>query len=409
MASKVQPGQSVSFSASLRNDTIDMIDWWKRGGWKRDHHPQGAPDHDTRIYLKNASAANRRQGEVLKIGSFLTTAVNINGLNTFSGSIPTASDDDIAVLIQDAPYSSDQVAVAQVSGVVPALVDIQTSGDRWANIDPNSAILVSSTIPGRFRVLYAPTGTGEQSCVILLNALSGERSVMYSVIQKTSGGSTLGDWNASSGAGFVGQSGISGVSDIWRGTIGFYRKTGIEQLAGIEYDIAEPDKHANGTFTVSANLRLRFSFLFHVRIEVASGSGTWPNKTYNSDSYTCTTSHYHTIDLPDIDYVTRGPQLDLRLYEKSADSAIAVATNDDTGERSWGFHYPHNTNDNEREYSHFWEFDYNFEANKRYSLRAIATGLNNDGVLSKLSFLRENGFSFLRVTNLGSHQTTEVL
>lgn len=97
----------------------------------------------------------------------------------FNGTVPTETTDTVAVLLEPIKYADTGYFPAQVTGVVPALVDMQTSGDRWAVVDPDSPVLKSATSSGTFPILHAPTGTGEKDCVILLDRSTAPTGVKF--------------------------------------------------------------------------------------------------------------------------------------------------------------------------------------------------------------------------------------
>jgi hypothetical protein len=178
---KVSANDPFVPSASMHNATVDLLNAAKRKalGGGREVFTGGDKEICSRVRLKNVSAANRRRGEVLKIGALATTSIDIAGMQAFEGSVPTATTDNVAVLLEKINYSSDDIGLAQLMGVTPAIVDMQTSGDKWAVIDPSSAVLKSATSSGMFPILHAPSGTGEKDCVILMDRATAPTGVAF--------------------------------------------------------------------------------------------------------------------------------------------------------------------------------------------------------------------------------------
>ena len=78
--------------------------------------------------------------------------------------------DDFDYLITLEPIQDGGAGRAATSGIVFARVDIQTSGDGFANVVDGSTDLESTDASGKFKIIQAEsTGTGVKSCIVRFN------------------------------------------------------------------------------------------------------------------------------------------------------------------------------------------------------------------------------------------------
>lgn len=202
MGEKVSPGSPLRIGSNDWNGMLDMLAWWKRHyGTMGASQPKAAtkyPDVLNRAFIKNNSAANRRQGEILKLGSILTSAIKWKGMNYYAGTIPASAADRIGVLLEAIDYSSSNVGLVQVAGIAPAWVDMTASGDGWCYPDGTNAVLKSAK-SGIYRIAYAPSGTGEKQCLVDLEPQWTLFGKAGSSISKGSTG-TITIWGGASGS-----------------------------------------------------------------------------------------------------------------------------------------------------------------------------------------------------------------
>lgn len=161
-AGKASPGSPFRPPpAQIWNNMVDA-----GNAWAIDQLSNGVPN-PTRpratdiIKIQNTSGAARRTGEVLKISGKALDAITAEHI-WLLGIEPTA---DCYFGILKKPVADDGIEQLQVSGVCLALVDIQDVDHTRANVAAASYILESSN-SGPLEILYAPSSTGEQTCVV---------------------------------------------------------------------------------------------------------------------------------------------------------------------------------------------------------------------------------------------------
>jgi len=169
MAAKIKKGQfptAVEF-----NRHVDASDYVHARFLLGDGRPRQPAARDTSyISVKNASGADRRQGEILEFtGLELTDLTHRQAMLT--GNSPTLAN-GFGVL--QSPLASGEFAPdCQVTGVSVALVNILDADDRYARPIASTYVLQSAGI-GPVRIIWKPSGTGEKTCAVHLLGVTGE-------------------------------------------------------------------------------------------------------------------------------------------------------------------------------------------------------------------------------------------
>lgn len=113
------------------------------------------------IKAKNTSGASRRLGEILRIsGKAIETVTDEN--KWLLGVEPT--DDGYFGILKE-PAASNGLASLQVSGCCMALVNV-TDADHKRAMPVEGEYVLQSGSSGPIELLYAPSGTGEKTCVV---------------------------------------------------------------------------------------------------------------------------------------------------------------------------------------------------------------------------------------------------
>lgn len=113
------------------------------------------------IKAKNTSGAARRLGEILRIdGKAIDTVTDEN--KWLLGVSPT--DDGYFGILKE-PAAISGIASLQVSGCCMALVNI-TDADHKRAMQVDGEYVLQSGSSGPIELIYAPSGTGEKTCVV---------------------------------------------------------------------------------------------------------------------------------------------------------------------------------------------------------------------------------------------------
>jgi hypothetical protein len=114
------------------------------------------------VKIKNETSTALRAGEIVGLdGSPISPLVR--GFPWFTGKVPTDAK-PLAVMLEDVPNDSNAFGLAQISGVCPALVNLNEATDRWAHMLDGQDVLKGDYFWGDVRILWSPGGTGEKLC-----------------------------------------------------------------------------------------------------------------------------------------------------------------------------------------------------------------------------------------------------
>lgn len=131
----------------------------------------GGSDSNT-VIVRNNSGADRRRGDILEF-----TGLDLSDLSDdlpwMIGGSPTLAN-AFCVLLHDLPSAApDNYGRGSAHGVVKAYVNITNTAHRYAAPAASNYVLQSAAI-GPVRIMWQPGSTGEQTCLVLLNGVTGE-------------------------------------------------------------------------------------------------------------------------------------------------------------------------------------------------------------------------------------------
>jgi len=131
--------------------------------------PSNTFDFDNHeIKLKNSTGGALTRGSVLEIGDYIPTTYN-RSHRWFDGTTPSSPKVATAILAE--PATSNKVAIAKITGVIEARVNVTDEDHGFASITASSNVLTSQS-NGTIRILHKPSGTGELMCWVLLPSQS---------------------------------------------------------------------------------------------------------------------------------------------------------------------------------------------------------------------------------------------
>ena len=157
-----------------------------------------------RIRLKNISGADRRKGEILRVGDYLLTDLT-KDLIWHKGELHDGTDAQLAVLLE--ALTQNEIGPAQILGACPALVNFTHADQRYARPAASNDVLQADAL-GQVRVLHkGGSGTGEKECIVLLG---DGRFLGFGVPPSDIAKGTSGTVNFYAGLG--GSEGASGVT-----------------------------------------------------------------------------------------------------------------------------------------------------------------------------------------------------
>lgn len=160
MTDKAQSGDDLRITAAGWNKSIDAGDYYERVK-RLGEGVTSQPFSIAPIKVRNNTGADRRAGEVVGIGSLLLDELT-NNYMWFGSSSPTECE-PFGVYIHATP--NGKIGSVSVAGACKALVDINDECHRFANVADGEYVLQSDDT-GPVRIIYAPAGTGEKTCLV---------------------------------------------------------------------------------------------------------------------------------------------------------------------------------------------------------------------------------------------------
>lgn len=152
------------------------------------------------IKVKNTSGASRRRGEVLRIsGKAIETVTDEH--RWLLGVEPT--DDGYFGILKE-PAADTKLASIQVAGCCMALVNMTDETHKRATTVEGEYVLQSCS-NGPLELMYAPTGTGEKTCLVKFDNGYREHVVVldedlaaasHSLTGATNAMATVCEWNS---------------------------------------------------------------------------------------------------------------------------------------------------------------------------------------------------------------------
>lgn len=194
MPGKIQKGEFPK--AAEFNRHVDASDYVHSRFLMGDGRPRQPAARDTSyVAVKNASGADRRQGEILEFtGLELTDLTHRQAMLT--GNSPTLAN-GFGVL-QSPLASNDFTPDCQVAGVTVALVNVTDTAHRYAQATASTYVLQSALF-GPARILWKPSGTGEKTCAVILWPFDATRAFVGkadAAIALNATNGTVSEWDA---------------------------------------------------------------------------------------------------------------------------------------------------------------------------------------------------------------------
>lgn len=196
MHNKLSPRSSVTkFSIKMYNETVDMLAWWRKQQRSTGSSVIRAAKQAGIIWVENASGEDMDQFDVLGLDvPLISPTDNLPEFSkqvTFSGIMPDSDEHRGRFCVLQQPLAVGKIGRAIVSGVTPARVYINDEADEFADVTTDEATRLDSGSFG-VRVLWKPTGTGEQLCTVRLGDTNWQRPFECKDKMPTSGSVSAG-------------------------------------------------------------------------------------------------------------------------------------------------------------------------------------------------------------------------
>jgi hypothetical protein len=191
MHNKLPPRSSVtSFSIKMYNETVEMLAWWRKQQRSTGSQVIRSTKQAGIVWVQNDSGEDLDQFDVLGLDiPLISPDDNLPEFSkqvTFSGIMPDSDEHRGRFCVLQQPLGVDKIGRAVVSGVTPARVYINDTADEYADVTTNEATRLDSG-PFGARVLWKPTGTGEQLCTVRLGDSNWQRPFECKAAMPTSG------------------------------------------------------------------------------------------------------------------------------------------------------------------------------------------------------------------------------
>lgn len=123
------------------------------------------------VKVKNGTGTLLRAGEVVELDGLSLDDVT-RGFPWFDADIPDETR-PFAILLEGIADSASAIGLAQISGCCPALINVQATTDRWAQVISGQDTLQGHRFCGQVRLLHTPGGTGEQLMWVMFQNCPG--------------------------------------------------------------------------------------------------------------------------------------------------------------------------------------------------------------------------------------------
>ncbi|MDD4889065.1 MAG: hypothetical protein PHU85_03975 [Phycisphaerae bacterium] len=173
---KVNAGSELRFSAKTYNALIDAAKWYADSQGVGSSSAPRSAGKSPFIKVQNNTGKDLDAGAVVKLGEpVFDPADGAQALASFKNNVwflgevatPGASD-ALAMFLEATPI--DGVGLAAVSGAWPVLLNVQSEGDKRADVTDDDPTTLTTGSRGPFQVVWAADGTGEQHGVVLFGA-----------------------------------------------------------------------------------------------------------------------------------------------------------------------------------------------------------------------------------------------
>jgi hypothetical protein len=198
---KVLPGDDFNPPpAAIWNNMVDAGRAWADGRFSSQSPNPIRPRETDIIKAKNTSGAARRLGEVLRIsGKAIET---VTDENKWLLGVELTDDGYFGILKE--PVENNGLASLQVSGCCMALVNV-TDADHKRAMPADGEYVLQSGSSGPIELMFAPSGTGEKTCLVKFDSGYKEHAVIldadlpaasHALTGATSCFATVCEWNS---------------------------------------------------------------------------------------------------------------------------------------------------------------------------------------------------------------------
>jgi hypothetical protein len=170
VAAGVPSSAAPTTSAGWINSVSEAAEWYEKNIRLGQYSPTGAA-LDPLVQVQNKTGADLARGSVVQLGASLLDEVDRDSL-WFEGDV--YSDGVVAILID--PVADDEIGDAKTVGTAVALVNVTSTGHKFAAPTAGETVLQSAT-EGPVQILGTIVETGEQECAVLIGDGSGVLTV----------------------------------------------------------------------------------------------------------------------------------------------------------------------------------------------------------------------------------------
>ena len=162
--------------AQILSGIADRESTRQRNGGSAEYPSLGRRRDTNIVQVMNTSGDNRRAGDIVEFTGFATSKATSPALPdsteiVLNGGSPTLAN-GFGVLLS-AVKSADGPVDCQISGACVAFVNVADTDHTYAVVTASTFVLQSSII-GPVRIIHKASGTGEKSCVVMINDVVGE-------------------------------------------------------------------------------------------------------------------------------------------------------------------------------------------------------------------------------------------
>ena len=179
---RVQAGSPFSPSATVWNDLLDMLRWFKTSRTESSGGRGGQQPKMVELLIKNTTESSIDRFGVMGLDDPIFGVGSTNALNSFKNQCALKGvTPDIGVhwgkfAVALEPIGAGKFGRCCVSGCVPCKINVYQSGHQWADIKDGDATQLNSDDCGTCKILWKESGTGTGKWAYVLigeSALTG--------------------------------------------------------------------------------------------------------------------------------------------------------------------------------------------------------------------------------------------
>ena len=171
---KVNKGQKFQPTATVWNGFVDAANWVQQQQQNTTSNTERLKNQNGIVFVKNSSGSDADVLSVVALSDFMIKPTNDEAKRTFIADVPFFSFtkvtkdnlDKTPIAVLQQPIKNGESGKALMMGVTPCYVNIENNSHTSAVADSSTAFGAKSSTDGDIKILWKPSGTGKQLCMV---------------------------------------------------------------------------------------------------------------------------------------------------------------------------------------------------------------------------------------------------